>query len=106
MTEQAPIYFIVLVYFMEFLTVATIAALAAVFVTLLVGKWKNHKQGGDEEGGGWGGSGGWTDKPGPPPGGGGGGGNDHDLHTQFHAVADAVGRLIKSEEKEKEKVLK
>ena len=109
MMEQPPIYFIVMVYIMESVTVLMAAAMLAGLVLVFWDLWKKHKRGGqDGEGeGGDGGGGGWTDRPsGTPPG---GGGPDRDLDRQldrqFHAVADAIGKSIKIDENRKEKVL-
>lgn len=65
---------------------------------------RKREQGGEEgEGGDWGGGGGWTDKPsGKPPG---GGGPDRDIDRMSHDVCDAIGKTIKIEKKDKEKVL-
>jgi hypothetical protein len=99
MTEQVPGYVTALLFFVAILTVATMAAFAAAVVTFIVGACKGLARDDDEEDG-WGnGSGGWTGKPGPP---GGGGGNDRNLHEQFHAVADAVGKVIEAEKKQPE----
>ena len=93
---------------LTFLTVAAVLAAVITGISIIVwGAWEKYKgnrQDGDDEGeSGWGGNGGWTGKPsGRPPGGGGPG---RDMDRQFHAVADAVGKTVKIEEKEREKVL-
>jgi hypothetical protein len=107
MIEAAPWYVQAMMYSMIVMTIATVGVLVAGLLLMFNDAWKKHKRGGNDEpeGGGWGGGGGWTDKPGPTPPGGGGGGGDDDLHEQFHAIADAIGRVI-HEEKKKEKVLR
>lgn len=101
--ETPPWYVLALLYLMIVATMATLAAFFVGFILMFCEAWRKHMRGGnDEEEDGGSGGGGWTDKPGPPSGGGGGGDDpDRTLHEQFHAIADAIGKIIESEKKEK-----
>lgn len=90
-------------FFAAMLGIAFVVAFVAFIVTKLIGHRGGFPEGEEGEGGGWGGGGGWTDKPsGKPPG---GGGPDRDIDQMFHEVCDAVGKTIKIEKKDEEKVL-
>jgi hypothetical protein len=58
----------------------------------------DEESGSDDDNGGGGGK--WDKPKGRPP-----SGPDRDIDTQFHAVADAIGKTIQIEEKDKDKVL-
>jgi hypothetical protein len=108
MIEQAPLYVRIIVWVMETTMIAGVVVMFIGFPLFAWYLWKKHKRdqedGESDEGeGGWGGGGGWTDKPsGKPPG---GGGPDRDIDKMFHEVCDAIGKTIKIEKKDKDKVL-
>ena len=82
--------------------IAVVLSLAALLWTerngRKYGKPDEESDSGSDEGGG---GGRWNTPKGRPP----GGGPDRDVDEQFHAVADAIGKTIQIEEKDKEKVL-
>jgi len=82
-----------------------IIAMGLAFLALIWSERKKRKFPPSEENGGGsdegGGGGRWGTKPkGNPP-----SGPDRDMDQQFHAVADAIGKTMNIEEKNKEKVL-
>ena len=102
MTEQVPGYVVALIFFMIVVTIAMFGAFVAGVLVWLWTAWKNKPDQQDGEDDGNGGGGGWNDRPGKPPS---GGGPDKDIDRQFHAIADAIGKTIKIEKKDEEKVL-
>ena len=94
---------VVFAFFAAMLSIAASVAFIVFIVTKLIGHRGGWREGEADDGNDEGGGGGRWDKPrGTPPG---GGGPDRDIDRMFHEVADAIGKTIKIEKKDEEKVL-